>query len=79
MNLTVRQITAEAHLRVHPESSAATDTSHVVSANPAAAAAGLGDEVDHLHCWDQGHGANDDPGDSITWIDKVTGHHPKKR
>jgi hypothetical protein len=54
-----------------------TDTSHVISANLAAAANGLGDDVDHLYYWDQGHGANTDPGDFITWIAKVTGH--KKR
>ncbi|ANS65964.1 hypothetical protein SLINC_3740 [Streptomyces lincolnensis] len=51
-----------------------TDTSHVVSANLAAAANGLGDDVNHLYYWDQGHGANTDPGDFITWIAKVTGH-----
>ncbi|MPY56156.1 subtype B tannase [Streptomyces spongiae] len=51
-----------------------TDTSHVVSANLAAAAKGLGDEVNHLYYWDQGHGANTDPGDFITWIAKVTGY-----
>ncbi|WP_334314327.1 subtype B tannase [Streptomyces gilvifuscus] len=56
-----------------------TDTSHVVSANLAAAAAGLGDDVNHLYYWDQGHGANTDPGDFITWIAKVTGFKgPKK-
>lgn len=54
-----------------------TDTSHVVSANLAAAAKGLGDDVNHLYYWDQGHGANTDPGDFITWIAKVTGY--KKR
>ncbi|MFI1723097.1 subtype B tannase [Streptomyces sp. NPDC020489] len=51
-----------------------TDTSHVISANLAAAAKALGDEVNHLYYWDQGHGANTDPGDFITWIAKVTGH-----
>ncbi|MBG0854479.1 Tat pathway signal sequence domain protein [Streptomyces spinoverrucosus] len=51
-----------------------TDTSHTVSANIAAAAAGLGDEVNHLYYWDEGHGANTDPGDFITWIAKVTGY-----
>lgn len=56
-----------------------TDTSHVVSANLAAAAAGLGDEVNHLYYWDQGHGANTDPGDFITWIAKVTGHKKAKK
>ncbi|WP_020121735.1 subtype B tannase [Streptomyces canus] len=34
-----------------------TDTSHVISANLAAAAANLGDDVNHLYYWDQGHGA----------------------
>lgn len=29
------------------------------------------------HYWDQGHGANTDPGDFITWIAKVTGHKAK--
>ncbi|MFE1879716.1 subtype B tannase [Streptomyces diastatochromogenes] len=51
-----------------------SDTSLTVSANLAAAAAGLGDEVDHLYYWDQGHGANTDPGDFIKWIAKVTGY-----
>ncbi|MGC0339937.1 hypothetical protein RKD20_004971 [Streptomyces sp. SLBN-8D4] len=51
-----------------------TDTSHVISANLAAAAAKLGDDVNHLYYWDQGHGANTDPGDFITWIAEVTGH-----
>ncbi|MEU6143188.1 subtype B tannase [Streptomyces sp. NPDC047081] len=56
-----------------------SDTSHVISANLAAAASGLGDEVNHLYYWDQGHGANTDPGDFITWIAKVTGYKgPKK-
>ncbi|OXY95641.1 subtype B tannase [Streptomyces diastatochromogenes] len=51
-----------------------SDTSLTVSANLAAAAAGLGDEVNHLYYWDQGHGANTDPGDFIKWIAKVTGY-----
>ncbi|MFD9390343.1 subtype B tannase [Streptomyces sp. NPDC060000] len=54
-----------------------SDTSLTVSANIAAAANGLGDDVDHLYYWDQGHGANTDPGDFITWIAKVTGHRAK--
>ncbi|MFD9430428.1 subtype B tannase [Streptomyces sp. NPDC060002] len=54
-----------------------SDTSLTVSANIAAAASGLGDDVDHLYYWDQGHGANTDPGDFITWIAKVTGHKAK--
>ncbi|WP_328748226.1 alpha/beta hydrolase [Streptomyces sp. NBC_00285] len=56
-----------------------SDTSHVVSANIAAAAAGLGDDVNHLYYWDQGHGANTDPGDFITWIAKVTGYKKAKK
>ncbi|MGW0423167.1 subtype B tannase [Streptomyces sp. NPDC003015] len=51
-----------------------TDTSHVISANLAARAENLGDEVNHRYYWDQGHGANTDPGDFITWIAKVTGY-----
>ncbi|MFG2426514.1 subtype B tannase [Streptomyces sp. NPDC048590] len=51
-----------------------TDTSHVISANLAASASGLGDDVDHLYYWDQGHGANTDPADFIAWIARVTGH-----
>ncbi|WP_406011408.1 subtype B tannase [Streptomyces sp. NBC_00637] len=54
-----------------------SDTSLTVAANLAAAAAGLGDDVNHLYYWDQGHGANTDPGDFITWIAKVTGHRTK--
>ncbi|MEU2059681.1 subtype B tannase [Streptomyces sp. NPDC013455] len=56
-----------------------TDTSLTVSANLAAAAAGLGDDVNHLYYWDQGHGANTDPGDFIAWIAKVTGHRTGRR
>ncbi|MEU2282080.1 subtype B tannase [Streptomyces sp. NPDC013178] len=56
-----------------------SDTSHTVSANLAAAAHTLGDDVNHLYYWDQGHGANTDPGDFIKWIAKVTGHRAEKR
>ncbi|MEU9730714.1 subtype B tannase [Streptomyces sp. NPDC048002] len=51
-----------------------SDTSLTVSANLAAAANGLGDDVNHLYYWDEGHGANTDPGDFITWIAEVTGY-----
>jgi hypothetical protein len=51
-----------------------SDTSLTVSANLAAAAHVLGDDVNHLYYWDEGHGANTDPGDFIEWIAKVTGH-----
>ena len=54
-----------------------SDTSLTVSANIAAAAVGLGDDVDHLYYWDEGHGSNIDPGDFITWIAKVTGCRKK--
>ncbi|MDH6609218.1 hypothetical protein M2164_004853 [Streptomyces sp. SAI-208] len=56
-----------------------TDTSHVISANLAARAENLGDEVNHLYYWDQGHGANTDPGDFITWIAEVTGYRKAKK
>ncbi|MFI1074022.1 hypothetical protein [Streptomyces puniciscabiei] len=46
---------------------------------PAAAAAALGDEVNHLYYWDEGHGANADPGDFIAWIAKVTGHKARRQ
>ena len=45
-----------------------TDTALTVSANIAACAAALGDEVDHRMYWDQGHGANDDAADFIAWV-----------
>ncbi|MFK4098769.1 subtype B tannase [Streptomyces sp. NPDC019531] len=51
-----------------------TDTSHIISANLAAAAAGLGDNVNYLYYWDQGHGANIDLPDFVAWIAKVTGY-----
>lgn len=54
-----------------------TDTSHVISANLAAALDNLGDNVSHAYYWDQGHGSNTDPGDFITWIAKVTGYKKK--
>lgn len=40
----------------------------------ATAVGSLGDDVNHLYYWDEGHGANTDPGDFITWIAKVTGY-----
>ncbi|MCG7210549.1 subtype B tannase [Streptomyces arenae] len=56
-----------------------SDTSHVISANLAARLDNLGDDVDHLYYWDQGHGANTDPGDFITWIAEVTGYRKGKK
>lgn len=56
-----------------------SDTSHTVSANLAAAANGLGDDVSHLYYWDEGHGANSDPGDFIKWIATVSGYKKGKR
>ena len=55
-----------------------SDTSLTVAANLAAAVDNLGDDVNHLYYWDQGHGANTDPGDFITWVAKVTGHKGKR-
>ncbi|MEU5594423.1 subtype B tannase [Streptomyces sp. NPDC020298] len=56
-----------------------SDTSLTVSANIAAAVGNLGDDVNHLYYWDQGHGANTDPGDFIKWIAKVTGHKARQK
>ncbi|TXS40987.1 Tat pathway signal sequence domain protein [Streptomyces sp. uw30] len=55
-----------------------SDTSHTVSANLAAAAHTLGDEVNHLYYWDEGHGANSDPGDFIRWIASISNYKPRK-
>ncbi|MFE6619363.1 hypothetical protein [Streptomyces sp. NPDC057740] len=54
-----------------------SDTSHTVSANLAAAADGRGDDVSHLSYWDEGHGANSNPGDFIAWDAKVSGYQGK--
>ena len=56
-----------------------SDTSHVISANLAARLDNLGDDVNHLYYWDQGHGANTDPGDFITWIATVTGYDKDRK
>ncbi|MGW4021977.1 subtype B tannase [Streptomyces sp. NPDC005009] len=51
-----------------------SDTSLTVSANLAAAAHQLGDEVSHLYYWDAGHGANEDADDFIDWIAETAGY-----
>ncbi|CAL9662160.1 hypothetical protein SUDANB108_07064 [Streptomyces sp. enrichment culture] len=51
-----------------------TDTALTVAANLAMAADNLGDDVDHAYYWDKGHATNEDPGDFIKWVAKVTGH-----
>ena len=56
-----------------------SDTSLTVSANIAAAADNLGDDVNHLYYWDEGHGSNTDPGDFIKWIAKVSGYKGKNK
>lgn len=56
-----------------------SDTSLTVSANLAAALDNLGDDVNHLYYWDEGHGSNVDPGDFLTWIAKVTGDSKRRR
>ncbi|MET7604267.1 hypothetical protein ABZS96_17375 [Streptomyces avermitilis] len=45
-----------------------------VVGNLAASLEQLGDDVDTLSYWDQGHGANTDAADFIAWIAKVTGY-----
>ncbi|MFD7811938.1 hypothetical protein ACFV6E_03155 [Streptomyces sp. NPDC059785] len=50
-----------------------SDTSLTVSCNLAAAAAAAGADVDHRMHWDEGHGANTDAADFITWAARVTG------
>jgi hypothetical protein len=37
----------------------------------------LGDDVNALMYWDAGHGANEDTGDFISWIAKLTGYTAK--
>lgn len=54
--------------------SADSDTSLTVSANLAAAAHQVGDEVSHLYYWDAGHGANEDAGDFIAWVASTAGY-----
>lgn len=44
-----------------------------------AAVGPLGDDVNHIHYWDEGHGANTDPGDFITWIAQMAGHKAKRK
>ncbi|XUL90200.1 subtype B tannase [Streptomyces galilaeus] len=57
-----------------------SDTSLTVAANLAARLDNLGDDVNHIYYWDEGHGANTDPGDFITWIAQVTNYRgPKKK
>ncbi|MET8022792.1 subtype B tannase [Streptomyces avermitilis] len=51
-----------------------SDTSLSVVGNLAASLEQLGDDVDTLYYWDQGHGANTDAADFITWIAEVTGY-----
>jgi hypothetical protein len=51
-----------------------TDTALTVSANLAASLEGLGDDVNHLMYWDEGHGSNIDSAAFIRWVATVTGH-----
>ncbi|MHB9864182.1 subtype B tannase [Streptomyces sp. YIM S03343] len=51
-----------------------TATSLTVVGNLAAGLENLGDNVNALMYWDGGHGSNEDAGDFMTWIGKVTGH-----
>ena len=56
-----------------------SDTSLTISANLAAALDNLGDDVNHLYYWDEGHGSNVDPGDFLKWVAKVTGDSARRR
>jgi hypothetical protein len=51
-----------------------SDTSLTVVGNLALGLENLGDDVNALMYWDQGHGANTDAADFMTWIGKVTGY-----
>jgi hypothetical protein len=50
-----------------------SDTALTVSSNLAASLADLGDDVDHVMYWDEGHGANTDAGEFITWVQRISG------
>ncbi|WP_280900808.1 MULTISPECIES: subtype B tannase [unclassified Streptomyces] len=50
-----------------------TDSSPVIVSNLAASLDNIGDDVNSLMYWDQGHGANTDAGDFIAWVTRVTG------
>ncbi|XUL94044.1 subtype B tannase [Streptomyces galilaeus] len=56
-----------------------TDTALTVSANLATALDNLGDDVNYLFYWDQGHGANIDLGDFVTWVAEISGHRGRRR
>ncbi|MFD7134019.1 subtype B tannase [Streptomyces sp. NPDC059894] len=56
-----------------------SDTSLSVVSNLATRLENLGDDVNTLYYWDGGHGADQDPGDFITWIGKVSGHRTARR
>ncbi|MET7484947.1 subtype B tannase [Streptomyces sp. NPDC005538] len=56
-----------------------TDTALTVSANLATALDNLGDDVNYLFYWDQGHGANIDLGDFVTWIADISGHESRRK
>lgn len=51
-----------------------SDTSLSVVGNLAASLENLGDDVDAAMYWDGGHGANEDAGDFMKWIGRVTGY-----
>ncbi|WP_436960651.1 subtype B tannase [Streptomyces sp. SudanB182_2057] len=51
-----------------------TDTALTVAANLALAVDNLGDDIDHAYYWDKGHATNEDSGDFIKWVAKVTGY-----
>ncbi|TQE21484.1 Tat pathway signal protein [Streptomyces ipomoeae] len=54
-----------------------TDTSHTVAGNLHARLVQLGDDVNTSYYWDAGHGADQDPGDFVTWIGEVSGYRAR--
>ncbi|MFJ4619981.1 hypothetical protein [Streptomyces sp. NPDC088812] len=56
-----------------------SDTSLSVVSNLATRLENLGDDVNTFCYWDGGHGADQDPGDFITWIATVSGHRTARR
>ncbi|MFJ2818102.1 subtype B tannase [Streptomyces sp. NPDC087294] len=49
-----------------------SDTSLTVAANLAARLENLGDDVDLQYYWDAGHAVDNDPGDFIQWIGRIS-------
>nr|WSY53943.1 Tat pathway signal protein [Streptomyces sp. NBC_00886] len=50
-----------------------SDAALTVASNLGARLTNLGDDVNTSYYWDAGHGADEDPGDFVTWIGQVSG------